>query len=339
MEMALETIPGPVISNVTITSEFSGSVTAPYYFQRRYIVTFQPDVINSLNVGLQNPLGCYPDYACTNAGCQPYVNMPFLYRYAGQDADHAVQSTISNLASGSGGIQFYTGDRNDVGAFNLGKFVRIHASSQPRLPPGMSPDASFSLISSRKYDIRVVVCVLDPPNGVDDANDIFYTRVILGNDVISSAKESFEFTDLSNTGVWGKKSGVFKSFTTTLQQFTFQGKIPNAGTDGTIRVQVEEVPGLYLQFPLASDNASPRNIVSSDGAGRWYEILVKLPSCQVTPGVTPTSFTTIDGNPIAVVDSSVENVECSRRGMCDRKSGTCSCFSGFYGTACNLQSN
>merc|ERR1712070_751220 len=30
-------------------------------------------------------------------------------------------------------------------------------------------------------------------------------------------------------------------------------------------------------------------------------------------------------------------VECSNRGTCDERSGTCSCYTGYYGPACNVQ--
>jgi len=36
-------------------------------------------------------------------------------------------------------------------------------------------------------------------------------------------------------------------------------------------------------------------------------------------------------------DGTAEFEECSRRGMCNRKTGRCSCFDGYQGAACNIQ--
>jgi hypothetical protein len=30
------------------------------------------------------------------------------------------------------------------------------------------------------------------------------------------------------------------------------------------------------------------------------------------------------------------HIDCSNRGVCDYKSGTCTCFEGYYGTNCNI---
>ena len=36
-------------------------------------------------------------------------------------------------------------------------------------------------------------------------------------------------------------------------------------------------------------------------------------------------------------DGTAEFEECSRRGRCDRGTGQCSCFDGYQGGACNIQ--
>ena len=36
-------------------------------------------------------------------------------------------------------------------------------------------------------------------------------------------------------------------------------------------------------------------------------------------------------------EGTAENEECSRRGLCDRKTGRCACFPGYQGAACNIQ--
>ena len=51
---------------------------------------------------------------------------------------------------------------------------------------------------------------------------------------------------------------------------------------------------------------------------RW-----KLPACAVAQ--------------VQAADGEAESLECSRRGACNRKSGECACFRGYYGADCGLQ--
>jgi hypothetical protein len=47
--------------------------------------------------------------------------------------------------------------------------------------------------------------------------------------------------------------------------------------------------------------------------------------------------TTAQPNPCVVQVGVNEDYECAGRGICDRSSGICKCFSGYFGVACDQQ--
>ena len=305
----------PTLGAVTVTGAFStASYGAGYAIpQKTYQVTFTPDYVSSVNVGPQKPLLCDSGYGCTGAGCQPLVRMPFLYRYAAIGASVAALSTASNgaLTAQPNSVNYFTGAYNSAASFAAAGFVRLHPDSSPRLPVGTAPDASLTASDATgvRYDARLLIAVQDPtsPAG-DNAVDAFWTRVVYSNANISS--DAFDYATASGfSGAWD--ASKMAGYSPNLLGFTYQGLIPS-----TLRAVIPEAPGMILQFPTA-------NMVASDGYFTFYEILVKLPSCSVAV--------------VADVDARVENVECSNRGQCNRDTGLCQCFSGFYGVACSRQ--
>jgi len=341
IEVALETLPDQKVRDVVISTAMTKAGDANNggldgILQRRYLVTFTADLTNSNNVGLQNPLQCPSGFSCTEPGCQPMVSMPFLYRYAGTVQDTPLGQAIAAADVGSLSsvasyqIRFFTGSANTDAGAAAGNFVRLHPDSQPQLPPGLGVDDAATAADAQRYDIRILIAVVDPSGSGDNTADVFYTRVIYGNDAINSNKER---VGSSSNGVWGNG----KAFTTTLDGFTFNGPIPVAsdGTSVASKVAVPGAPGVFLAF----DSTLNRNYVASDNQGRWYEILIKLPACRVTPVTKANQVKAFGASTfIAPVDVNVENVECSSRGKCNRKTGTCACFSGFAGIACQTQS-
>lgn len=321
LEVALESLPEAKVHNVSIDTALTSATTGGIanVLERRFLVTFQSDATNSNNVGLQNALVCDSGYSCSDAGCQPKVTMPFLYRYAGMTASAAVGASVSIASAAGTGINFFTGDDNAGAAASAFNVLRLNADSQPQMPLGVAIDDSVTSSSKKRYDIRILVAVVDPVDTYDTAVDVYYTRVIVGYDNITSTPEQ-----VGGLNAWTGSS----SFTTTLHGFTFNGPIPSSLT----KVAVPGAPGAYLTFPS-------RNMVSTDGEGRWYEILIKLPVCSVQVATAANAVHNIDytGN-VAAIDENVENIECSGRGLCNRNAGTCTCFAGFSGIACQAQS-
>jgi len=304
LEVALETLPNNKVKDVIVSTALDTTLTG--VFARRFLVTFQADNTNSINVGLQRPLIVDPS-SCNEAGCSPIVRMPFLYRYA--------YTAVSALGASTAPV-FATGAASD---FSTGTFVRLEATSQPQMPAGIAVDTGVSSSATARYDIRILVAVVDPAGDASDsAVDVYYTKVIAGHDNIISNSEK-----VGLVGVWSSAN-----FYTTLDGFTFQGKIPaDFG-----KVPVDGAPGAYLEFPA-------RNMMHTDNQGRWFEILIKLPHAVVTPVTEAQQMMDItNAHYLEPVDANVENVECANRGSCDRGTGACACYSGYTGVACHLQS-
>jgi len=324
LKVALENT--PKVKSVTVSSAMPVNAYGSYsILERRYVVTFTPDYVSSVNVGQQNALLCSSGYGCSGHGCSPMVSMPFLYRY-GTSVSYATDLTTSATPT----FNFFAGQSNSASSFTNKYFIRLDASSTPRMPLNMVPDASLTSSDPTgvRYDARLLVAVQDSPGGVDDAVDMFWTRVVYGHLNISS--ETFEWSN-GLSGVWSTTSSKPASFNPSLLGFTFQGFIPSAaGSNGGFKATIPEAPGMILEFPS-------RNMVGTDGYFTFYEILVKLPSCKVTPLVVGDEFTSATGTALTPVDSKVENVECSNRGQCNRDTGMCECYSGFYGVSCSRQ--
>ena len=333
IETALENIPAFKVRNVKVTGRFTKPNVANHdeygngisnVMEKRYLVTFVPDTINSANFGIQNSLVCDSGYGCSNPGCQPIVRMPFLYRYAATISEQSSIDTYPVLPSAAQ-FSFFTGQANSQTDFDAKKFIRLAESSMPRLPPGVDIDTGVSSSNKDRYDIRVVVAVQDPAdqNSGDSPTDVYWTKVVYTNTNITT--DVMEYTD-TTTPV---SAGVFSAtkagdFTGTLNGFTARGFIPPEK-----KASIPDAPGVILEFP-------DTNLIFSDQNYKFFEILIKLPFCKVTP-VTTSDFVDVDGVAVEPVDSQVENIECSNRGQCNRETGVCACYSGYFGLACQRQ--
>ena len=43
------------------------------------------------------------------------------------------------------------------------------------------------------------------------------------------------------------------------------------------------------------------------------------------------------GSVVQPISPDVENIECSNRGQCNRQTGRCECFQGYFGIACHRE--
>jgi len=342
LEVALENIRNYRVQNVRITTDaapnyaagaafVSGGAASKLLLQKRYLVTFVPDERNSANYGLQNPLVCDTGYSCSQAGCAPIVNMPFLTRYASFPEYPSWDSTLNQIKTGTPTpLSFYTFN-TDANFKTARNFVRLAPNASPQMPLGMSVDSEVvdettRIASPYHYDIRIVIACQDPPNSNNAPSDVdvYWTKVTYGNTNIST--DTTEYTSgLSATGVWSALASTASAFQPTLLVFTYRGFIPS-----DLKTNIPDAPGVIIEFPS-------KNMVDTNMNFRFYEILIKLPACIVTPLVTGTEFKDVTGGAISPVDPKVENEECSNRGQCNRATGLCECFSGFYGISCSRQ--
>jgi hypothetical protein len=322
LKVALENIKNFKVNKVNVDAQFVHPAGTSNVLQKRYLVTFVPDRDSSSNVGVQNNLVCKSAYACATHGCAPVVKMPFLYRYAAVEGPTINQDLLKPATPFT--LGYYTSNDNSAAFFSGKKFVRLDASSAPQLPPGVEPDNMLSGNALQRYDIRVVVATKSTGAPSTEANS-FWTRVTYGHANISA--QSSEYTD-GKKGVWSDAqapAGNIDNFSPTLLGMTFQGAIPLSKI-----VPVAGAPGVVLNFPDTKMNSDPNSY-------RFFEILIKLPACSVSPLIKGDEFKDVSGAVIKAVDARVENAECSNRGQCNRDTGLCECFSGFYGVACSHQ--
>lgn len=326
IETALESIPAFKVRNVKVSGRFTTPTNGngiANIMEKRYLVTFVPDALNSANFGIQNNLVCDSGYGCSNSGCQPIVKMPFLYRYSATPNEQSSIDKYPVLPSAAS-FNFYTGNANTQSDFTSNSFIRLDPASMPRLPPGTSVDTGVSTANTDRYDIRVVIAVQDPEDQTnsDDSQDVYWTKVVYTNTNITTDIMEYQKSTPQSAGVFSASKAA--NFIGTLNGFTSRGFIPNEK-----RASIPDAPGVILQFPST-------NLIHGDTNYKFFEILIKLPSCSVTP-ITATGSVDVDGNAILPVDSQVENVECSNRGQCNRLSGLCECFEGYFGVACHRQ--
>lgn len=341
LEVALETIADQTVYQVEVHSKLVDPVGTGNVLAKRYVVEYVPNELSSSNFGVQGLLVCDSGYGCANSGCSPQVAMPFLVRYAAKNGERSDFDSSSGFSAA--GVTYFTGQFNSDASF-VGSpssvipvppgFMRLDASSSPRLPLGSTVDQGLTASSNNRYDIRVVVAVQDPndPTTSDSATDVYWTKVIYGNTAITTDTYEYDLDACSTNGVlsacagpWSASSPASNYIVGTLLGFTYRGFIPSG-----LVAAIPDAPGVVLNFPST-------NMVYNDLQMRFFEILIKLPSCTVTPLLTGAEFLDALGMPIAPVDKDVENIECSNRGQCNRDSGLCECFTGFYGAACSKQ--
>lgn len=311
-----------MLRGVKVTSELTQTPTSADYngngqdnvFEKRFLVTFTADETHSVNVGIQPELVCDAVTSCTEEGCQPWTSIPFLYRYAQSPA-----ITIANLDTGvaltATYFTFNTGAQASV------MNVKLAPKSQPQLPPGFNVDAGVTAASPNRYDIRVLVATA---KHTATSDPVWYSRVVFGHDNITTdGLLSREITGVFHNMVPTNSEEFFP----TLNGFVYRGAVPDTTNEP---VALPGAPGVWLDFPAAAPAVTAGSVVFS-------EILVKLPHCSVQRLVAGPEFKDVASEAIDAVDANVENVECSNRGQCNRATGQCECFDGFYGLACHKQ--
>jgi len=327
MEIALENIPSFKVRNVKVSGRFTSPMDGngiSNVMEKRFVVTFVPDSLNSANFGMQNNLVCDSGYGCGNAGCQPITLMPFLYRYASTATEQS-SVDIWPVLPAPATLNFHTGKFNSNMDFMDVQFLRLAQGSMPRMPPGVAVDTGVTFTDLNRYDVRVAIAVQDPadPTNSDSPIDVYWTKVTYSNTNITTDIVEFR----SNPGA--QAAGVFAAskspeFVGTLNGFTYRGFIP----DG-LQASIPDAPGVILQFGAT-------NVIFTDQNYKFFEILIKLPACAVSP-ISFEGYVDVTGSVVQPISPDVENIECSNRGQCNRHTGRCECFQGYFGIACHRQ--
>jgi len=104
---------------------------------------------------------------------------------------------------------------------------------------------------------------------------------------------------------------------------------------GIIMDALRSIPGGELQFVEVRAKSDDLTDIDS----RLFEVtFAGLNGNQYMLELTPVSGDgKIELAPYEVVMGNTEDTECSNRGLCDRVTGLCKCFGGYFGVACEYQ--
>lgn len=343
VERALESLPNKAVKDVDVSVVAPGPAPAPDTANRyqcdtsstacsepqvTFRVELQSDDLNGNLVGKQNLLQCPYDYSCAQAGCRPKVQAPFALRYVGHDAEHDYGTSVVRMAP----INY---NANPYHAHQDKKIVTITDDSDPRLPYGGVSNTREA--GTNRFDVRILVVVVDIGDGNDDDQDLWYHSVgyydgttdtadspqLAGGDYAQEIRFKPSETNTANQ----KQFPTLDDTASTNPSFTIDNSGNAGGTTMTshgplpdtahTRIPVPEAPGIYLNFPDS-------NMVADDRM-RVFEITYKLAECTVSE-VTANQ---------KEISKYVELMECSGRGECDYSSGECECHQGYYGNACS----
>jgi len=100
--------------------------------------------------------------------------------------------------------------------------------------------------------------------------------------------------------------------------------------DATVTPGADKTRTFAITFVGVAGDQAPLIVAPYAGAGAlWYN--------PDSPVYNPTFRVEAARAVVEVRVGTYEEIECSGRGLCDRSSGMCGCFSGYTGEACQLQ--
>jgi hypothetical protein len=109
--------------------------------------------------------------------------------------------------------------------------------------------------------------------------------------------------------------------------YTFFGYVSDL-TSNTLDIG-QIMPDTRLTIASSMTFSAVNTLDSTDGAAR-ATLVFNVPQCTSGADIT-------NGSGVGFKNIDSENVECSGRGECDRKTGLCACFSGYHGNNCGKQ--
>lgn len=191
-------------------------------------------------------------------------------------------------------------DLDFSGAGDAAPYLRIHADSVLACPVGGECNSENAITP-----MGVIMLIFE------EENDKVYGKAFGSDDI-----------DVTITAgvisAWGTNVAEPDSADATLVSgYTYLGVITTANQ---AKFDISAiVPNTFIQVDTLP------NAVGSDVA---VVLFYQPVTCTVTDvSESGSAFTNLD----------VENIECSGRGECDRSAGQCSCFEGYTGVACEVQ--
>lgn len=325
VEAALESLPNFAMRDVTVSHEGisnTDSNAQNTVLTNAYKVTFHHLKDQQNLFGRQKLLSCSWPNVCATAGCQPrerqsYMASVYEMHYADGGAVATLQLSRVNPSALKATL-------SDDATTATDSWVAVHEDSVLSCPTGASctpvvnqPSAGLWIIAKdtdtaaagEHHEIWIATMGSGDISGTD-------AGAAYGMGLFDTASDN-ELTAAS----YLRKPHV-DNIDDATYPYQYAGKLTSANKD---KFDITDfIPNTYLKF--ASVTAADRHL----GAAVFY-----LPgSCEVTDQ-TPNMVNSVAGIGFDNVD--IENIECSGRGECDRGAGTCECYEGYTGNACEMQ--
>lgn len=144
--------------------------------------------------------------------------------------------------------------------------------------------------------------------------------VAVNEGVTLAQPEPLTAGDESVAGKWGAIVTLTVQTTNGVQTYKATSSVYEAGAGESVAETVMPPSKLRNNLPLVYGLHVDLAETVADGT---YVIRWRLPTCTVEQTQS--------------ADPDFESLECSRRGVCDRKVGECVCFSGYAGSSCSQQ--
>merc|ERR1711871_457156 len=320
----LQELPNQVIPSITVDETIGRDFNT-------YKITFS----DPANSGDQHTLKCKVG-ACDSDGCQPRKKaIKGLYRlevaaHASTKLDTANSKFVSQAnelanfrtaAQGGGNVQIVAGTTTTGGGTIAAPTSVLAGEFATNLRvPGVSGNAANLKGSGSSTE-----------SPADLANEIFTL---------------YQMHDFDDDSVGHKTGGIANDFSNAASQISV-GSLTYAAVSGT-------VPGPAISGAITGFAAGDKVYIECTGtnwgtATGYYHIvyhdtgkviLDRPITGEATLSAGTCLFKKVVDTPCEVeetVKGTSENAECSNRGLCDSQTGLCTCFSGYTGEDCSVQ--
>jgi hypothetical protein len=169
---------------------------------------------------------------------------------------------------------------------------------------------------------------LREPNPIDSGDDklpnmfsvsqtvTIRRRLLMTLDIKKGVNNTEMLTYSVSSLMYGKSKSIYQANLDKSPSIPETPLPPKAGRYG-----IHLLFGLKVDFSLDDVILVSPLLPNQTSTFATYSFNWRLPKCRISL--------------IQEADPQFESIECGRRGLCDRSSGLCECFSGYYGASCS----